>query len=380
MAAHSADGRGGSGARIGIDAHALGTRAGGNETFIRQLLLGLAEIAPDTDIVAYVHREVHENAYPACGFPTYPLAARSSWLRVPFALPAAARATGARLLHVQYIAPPRCPCPFVVTLHDMVWKRFPETLRAVDRLRLAALVPGTLRRAARVFVVSEAMKREAAELYGVPDDRMDVVYNSVDPLYQPVGDGFDAEAFRLRLGLPRHYIAYIGAVQPRKNIARLAEAVSRLRDRGLPHALVVAGKPAWLYGPLRRRLEELRLGDRLVFTGYLERDDLPRLLHAADAFAYVSLYEGFGLPVVEAMACGTPTLASAIPAHAETTAGAALLCDPASVDAIEEGLARILTDAELRADLTREGPERARRFNHASMARAALEGYRRATA
>ncbi len=366
--------------RIGIDAHALGTGVGGNETFVRQLLLGLRETQPDADIVAYVNREVASAPNTAAGFTTHPLATRSSWLRVPFALPWAVRKSGADLLHVQYIAPPICPCPFVVTLHDMVWKQFPETLTAVDRHRLAALVPGTLRRAARVFCVTEAMKRETTEYYGVSPDRIDVVYNSADPRYQPTGEEGEADRIGSKYGLPEHYVAYLGALQPRKNVVRLATAFARLKDRGLPHKLVLIGKKRWLYGPMEEQIAALNLGDRLMFTGYVDDDDLPVLLRAADAFAYISLYEGFGLPVIEAMACGTPVLASTDPALQEVSGGHAVHCDPLDTDAIADGLERILTDDALRARLRTAGPERAAFFTHANMARAAMAGYEKAMA
>ncbi len=363
--------------RIAIDAHALGTQAGGNETFVRQLLEGLRAVSPDTDIVALVHTGAPEGL--TSGFPAYPMQSRSSWLRVPFGLPAAVRATHADLLHVQYIAPPVCPVPFVVTLHDMVWKRFPETLRTVDRMRLAALVPGTLRRAARVFVVSEAMKREAMAFYGVPESKIDVVYNSVDPLYRPVADPERLAAVRARYGLPERYVAYMGQLQPRKNVLRLAEAFARLQGEA-PHALVFIGKQSWRYREIGEGLERLHLGERLRFTGYVEQEDLPALLSAADVFAYLSLYEGFGLPVAEAMACGTPVLTSTDPALSEVAGGAALTCDPMSVDDIEAALRRLLLDEGLRKTLALAGPERAKCFARESMARAALAGYENALA
>jgi glycosyltransferase involved in cell wall biosynthesis len=364
--------------RIGIDAHALGTGAGGNETFVRQLLHGLAAADPDLDVVAYVHPEVHGDATAAAGFTTYPLALRSSWLRVPVGLPLAVRATRPDLLHVQYIAPPLCPVPFVVTLHDMVWRRFPETLHPVDRWRLAALVPGTLRRARRVFVVSQAMKREAMELYNVPGEKIDVVHNAVDPMYRPVTD-MDRHAVAMaRYGIDGPYIAFLGQLQPRKNVLRLAAAVARLREEGLTHKLVLIGKKSWLYGSIGEELNRLGLGDGLVCTGYVDRVDLPTLLSAADAFAYVSVYEGFGLPAAEAMACGAPVLVSEDPALREITGGAALSCNAFSVDAIAQALGQLLTDDTLRNRLRAKGPIQAARFTQEAMARAAIEGYRKA--
>ncbi len=365
--------------RIAIDAHALGTRAGGNETFVRQLLLGLREVAPEADIVALIQRTTGLPYEATSGFPVHRLACDSSWLRVPYALPRAVRETQADLLHVQYIAPPRCACPFVVTLHDLVWLRYPDTLRAIDRTRLEWLVPGTLRRAARVFTVSDAMKREASELCDVPPEKIDVVHNSLDPRFAPVTDPDRLARTRRRYNIPGPYVLYAGSLHPRKNVVRLAQALEEIRRKhGLLHTLVLAGKPLWFH---KRVLEDIGLTNangHVIVTGYVDDADLPALMSGADAFAYISLYEGFGVPVLEAMACGTPVLGSTDPAISEVAADAALLCDPTDLDAIVDGLFAVLTDEALRARLRAAGPLRAQSFTPAGMARAAWTGYQRA--
>lgn len=363
--------------RIAIDAHALGTNAGGNETFVRQLLAGLREAAPDLDAVALVQGHLRDGLDTA-GFPSCPLLFRRSVLRVPLAIPWALLRTKADLLHAQYIAPPLSPTPFVVTLHDVAWRRFPETFPAGMRRRLDWLIPQTLRRARRVFVVSEAVKRDAVEEYTLDPERIDVVYNSVDPIFAPCMDEAQLGLVRQRYGLPRRYIAYMGQLQPRKNVVRLAQAFARLVKQGYPHSLVFVGKQSWRYGEIGPALEALGLGDRLLTTGYVAQEDLPPILSGADAFAYVSLYEGFGLPVAEAMACGAPVLTSTDPALSEVASDAALTCDPVNVDAIEAGLKRLIDDAELRTKLRTAGPERAAAFSRRAMGKAALAGYRRA--
>lgn len=365
--------------KIGIDAHALGTRAGGNETYVRLLLRTLHEVAPETDILALVNRELHGRPNVAAGFPTHPLPTRSSWIRVPFVLPILAERLKLDLLMVQYNGPPVCRVPYVVAVHDMVQKRFPDVLPWVDRYRMRVLAAPTLRKARRVFCLTEAMRREAHELYNVPSEKIDVVPPALDPVFQPIRDEAELGAVRQECGLPERFILYTGALHPRKNLVRLAEAFGRLKDRGLPHRLVFTGKPVH-YSPLKKKLEALNLGDRLIFTGYVRTEDLPRLMSAADAFGFVSLYEGFGIPSAEAMACGTPTLVSTDPALVEVSGGAALTCDPLDVDAIEEGLARLLTDNALRARLQQEGPERAKYYSAERMARAALAGFERALA
>lgn len=366
--------------KIGIDAHTIGAGAGGNETYIRELLCAFRQCAPETDLVAYVDPKSCTGDDAVAGFPRHPLAFRASALRVPLALPWAVRHTGAGLLHVQYAAPPYCPCPFVVSIHDLVWKRHPELLGPVLRARLDWLTPSTVRRAARIFVLTETIKGDLAETYAFPPDRIDVVSPGVDPMFHPIDDPAQIDRVRRMYSLPKNYVLYVGALQPRKNLVRLAAACARLADRGLPHGLVIAGPRIWGYQKVLSQLEGLGLGDRLTLSGYVERQDLPALISGAGAFAYLSIYEGFGLPVLEAMACGTPVLASTDPAISEVAAGAVQHCDAFDVDAIADALYQLLTNDELRTRLSAAGPERAKAYTRQGMADAALAGYRAAMA
>ena len=365
--------------RIGIDAHALGTRAGGNETYVRQLLRAIHTVAPETDLFALVNPNAAKEPLVCREFPIIPLAVRSSWVRVPILLPMAAIRQRLDILHVQYTAPPYCPCPYVVALHDVVWKRFPETLTPVERYRLQLLTPGTLRRARRVFCLTNAIKQEVAEIYRVSPEKIDVVSPAVDPMYRPISDESALTAVRERYRLPHDYILCISTLQPRKNVVRLAQAVARLGKHGLPHRLVLTGRRTF-YGPIAEELEKRGLADQIIFTGYLDDAELPALICGAAAFAYVSLYEGFGFPVVEALASGVPVLISTAAALVEVAGDAALKCDPYDVEAMESGLVRLLTDTALRRHCAEAGPQRARRFTFEDMGRAALEGYRKALA
>lgn len=362
--------------RVGIDAHAIGTHAGGNETYMRELLHALREHGREGEYIAMVNRGLD----PATAgelecreLPHVPAA-----LRVPLVLPWVASRARLDLLHTQYIAPPCCPCPCVVSLHDIGWVKHPELFPALMRTRMELLMPGTLRRAARVFVLTEAIKREIVDTYNVSPDRIDTVSPAVDPRFFIPPEQDRIEAVRRKYSLPESFVLYMGALQPRKNVARLAMAVARLRERGLPHALVIAGERTWMYGETLATIESLRLGDRLVFTGYVDGADLPALIRAAYAFAYVSLYEGFGLPALEALACGVPVLASTDPAIQEVVADAAHICDPFEVDAITAGLARILEDRAYADGLREAGPRRASAFTREAMAAAAITGYLKA--
>lgn len=362
--------------RVAIDAHALGTGAGGNESYVRSLLDALslqgAAVAP-----VALTAPGWEGELPP-GIASQSLRARRSWLRVVFDLPSALRHGKYDLFHAQYIAPLACPCPVVVSIHDFVWNRYPETLRPSTRYRLQALIPGTLKRARRVFVLSEAMRQELMEFYRFPEDRIDVAPPAVHARFTAGSDAAHIERVRAKHGLMADYVLYVGALQPRKNLERLFDAFAAVRNEGLPHRLAIVGHEAWMTRSIGETARRLGLEDAIVFTGYVDDADLPALIAGAAAFVYVSIYEGFGIPVAEAMACGAAVLTSNTGALAEVAGGAAMTCDPFDADAIAEGLRRILTDVHEQQRLRQAGPERARNFSHEAMGKALVAGYRKA--
>jgi len=250
-----------------------------------------------------------------------------------------------------------------VSIHDLVWRRHPELLRPTTRRRLAWLTPITLRRVERVFVLTKTVRQDLIEAYGFPASRIDVVAPGVDPLFRPVKDSAELDSVRKEYDLPQDFILYIGALQPRKNLVRLAQAFSRLAARGLPHSLVIAGPRIWLYEGVLRQLDSLRLGNRLKFIGYVVREDIPLLMSAASAFAYVSIYEGFGLPVLEAMQCGCPVVASSATSVPEVAGDAAILVDPYDVGALADGIRQALADTAVREKLIAAGFRQAAAFS-----------------
>ncbi|MBI3119695.1 MAG: glycosyltransferase family 4 protein [Candidatus Hydrogenedentes bacterium] len=364
---------------IGIDAHVIGTRAGGNESYMRNLLRALVEFGNPSEYLAFIHSGEETHCREEIGaIPTRALPGRSSYVRVPLVLPYLARKLRLDLLHVQYTAPPWCPCPYIVSMHDIVALRLPESMPYMHRHRLQRLTPRTLRRAARVFVLTEAIRDDIVRTYSLPPEKFDVVQPAIDEIFRPVTDTAVLEAMRKKYALPPRFVFYVGLLQPRKNLARLAQAFAQLRARGLDQHLVIAGKPAWLYDEMLQTIHQLGMEDRLHFTDYIPQEDLPALFSMADAFAYVSLYEGFGIPVLEALACGTPTLASTDPALVEVAGGAAVHAEPHSVDAIAAALETLLTDQALRQTLREAGPCRAATFTLERMARQAIAGYKKA--
>ena len=360
--------------KILLDAHYIGSHAGGNETYTRSLINGLREAASPHEITLLAHREHTGNAA-LRGFAVRPLAMHSSYIRVPLLLPLAALRTGADLLHIQYTAPPWCPCPYVVTMHDLVAYKLPETMPFRDRHRLRLLSGNTLRRAAHIFTVTHAMRQEITTFFEIDPARISVTPNALDPLYAPVEDEATRAAVRAKYALPEQYILFVGLLQPRKNLARLARAFAMLVAEGFPHDLVITGKRAWLFGEMLREMESLGLSRRLHFTDYVDQADLPALYSMADCFAFPSLYEGFGIPVTEALACGTPVVASTDPALVEVSGGAALYPDPRDVDSIAAALRKALGDTAWRGEARVAGMAHVRQYTAANLAQAALAGY-----
>ena len=363
--------------KIGIDAHVLGANVGGNETYMRQLLRALHKNASQENIHAFVSEKQHKQPIPAYGFPTTPIPVKSSYLRVPFVLPTLAKKSRIDVLHVQYTAPPFAPCPYVVSMHDIVAIRFPESMPFLDRHRLQLLTPRTLNNASRIFVLTNAIRDEIADHYHIPHERFDLVQPALEENFSPVENEETLRQVRKKYSLPKNYLLYLGLIQPRKNLARLARAFAQLKDHGHEHKLVIVGKRAWLYNEMITEIETLDLGDRIHFTGYVDQEDLPALYTAAELFTYVSLYEGFGIPILEAMACGCPVLTSTDPALTEVADGAAHHVDPHDVDAIAQGLLTLLADTNLRKSLRKKGLQRAANFTTERMAEAAITGYKK---
>jgi glycosyltransferase involved in cell wall biosynthesis len=226
-----------------------------------------------------------------------------------------------------------------------------------------------------VIAVSESTKRDLVERYGLSPDRIDVVYNGVDASFQPV-PADQVNAFRTREGLPERFILFVGTLEPRKNVVRLIEAYARLPE-GRP-ALVLVGSKGWLYDDIFARVEALSLKEKVRFAGYVSADALPYWYNAAELLAYPSLYEGFGLPPLEAMACGTPVVTSTASSLPEVVGDAALLVDPTDVEALSVAIEKVLSDEDLRRQMQAAGLAQAQHFSWETAARGTLESYRRA--
>jgi glycosyltransferase involved in cell wall biosynthesis len=366
---------------IAIDAHTVGTGLAGNETYAANLIEALGEIDAENRYTVYVTKqeafERFDGRWPRLRvrrtLPHTPL------VRVPFTLSAELRRRPVDLLHVQYTAPPLAPCPVVATIHDLSFEHLPQTFKRRSWMQLRLTVRRTARRAAHVITPSESTRRDVVGTYGLRPERVSVIPLAAAPHFRPVTDKGELARVLGRYGIEGEYFLAVGSIQPRKNLARLVAAYSDLRRKrprsNLPQ-LVLVGRQAWLYGETLRAIEEHGVHDSTILTGYVSESDLPALYSGAICFAYPSYFEGFGLPPLEAMRCGTPVITGNLTSLPEVVGDAGLLIDPFDTGALAAALARLFDDADLRAELRARSLARSSAFDWRETARRTLEVYR----
>ena len=272
-----------------------------------------------------------------------------------------------------HVLPLVCPVPAVVTVHDLGYLYYPETHLRFDRWYLDWTTRRHARLAACVIADSQATRADLIRHYQADPDRIVVVYPGRDASLIGVVDPEAIAAVKTRHNISGDYFLYLGTLQPRKNLVRVVEAFARLESLTANLHLVLVGKKGWLYDDLFARVEALGLNDRVVFTGYIADDDKAPLLSGALALVYPSLYEGFGLPVLEAMACGIPVLTSNASSLPEVAGSAALLVDPLDVDAIADAMSRLINDVDLRNMLVEKGYAQIAEFSWAKAAHEILQ-------
>jgi glycosyltransferase involved in cell wall biosynthesis len=282
---------------------------------------------------------------------------------------------GVELFHAtEHLLPPFPGVPTVLTVHDMIFKLFPEHQKKLNFWYLNATMPLYCRRADAIITVSASSKRDMVAHYGLDPARIAVIHEAADPSFVPAPAEAVA-AVRSRYGLPDRFLLHVGTIEPRKNLTRLVEALQALRAEGLAIPLVVVGAKGWLYDDFFRRLADLDVRDSVQFPGYVPFQDLVPLYGAATLAVMPSVYEGAGLPVVEAMASGTPVVCSHASSLPEMGGDAARYFDPYDVAAIAQAIRTVWTDADLRAEMRSRGLEQAARFSWKRAAQETLAIY-----
>lgn len=371
---------------VGILAHLLdfrpGYRQAGVSRYIEHLIQELPSASPDRFVVyggwqsrtprqQFTHRSGIR--FSSSWVPTGRPEMRIFWEQV--AAPIVLDRDQIDVVHAPVnVAPALAHRPVVVTVHDLAFLRFPEQYPRFKQRYLSLMTRHSVRHAARVIAVSNSTRNDLVHYYGVSSERVSVVPNGVDPTLRPI-DGNEIAEFRRARSLPEQFILFLGTLQPRKNLIALLRAWSKL-DPSERLPLVVVGSQGWMYEPIYGEARALGVAGEVVFKGFAEPSELAGWYSAATIFVYPSLYEGFGLPVLEAMRCGTPVIASNVSSLPEVAGDAALLVDPTDVGALSDAIERLTLDSELRADLARRGLEWSGRFSWARTARETANVYR----
>ncbi|MDI7275672.1 MAG: glycosyltransferase family 1 protein [Anaerolineae bacterium] len=364
---------------VALNAHLLspepGYRNAGVSQYIHALLRSLPAAAADLQLTAFVGATIAD-AFAGWQIRRSRLAAGRPLRRILWEQclqPALLWRTGADLLHAPVnVGPLVRNCRLVVTVHDLSFLFYPETFRRGRRLYQSAMARWTARHADRVIAVSESTRRDVVRFFGVPPERVTAIPNGVDPAFRPLEPSV-VEEFRRRQGLPERFLLCVATMEPRKNIPRLLEALARVPEAP---PLIICGGKGWYYQAVFATIEHLGLGDRVRLAGFIPQSELPLWYNAAAWFVYPSLYEGFGLPALEALACGTPAIVSRASSLPEVVGDAAILVDPLDVEVLAATLAHALQQPDMAADLRAAGPRRAAEFPWSRSAERTAQVYR----
>ncbi len=366
--------------RFAVDAHAIGRHLTGNEVYVRSLLEAFAAIDQDSEFVAYVSASGAEHQIPA-RFRVRTVAS-NPYARLGWDLARLVRQDKPDLVHVQYTAPLLTAVPVVTTVHDVSFLEHPEFFTVSRRTQLRLTVARTVRSAAKILTVSEFSRDSILRAYDIPPDKVRVVPNAASPVFRPIGREKAKKAVAGTLGFEQPFVLCVGDMVPRKNQTGLIEAFSRLvrNNPQFPHHLVLTGNLNWNTPRVKEAAAASGIASRIHFTGFVPDGDLLNLYNACECFVFPSLYEGFGMPILEAMACGKAVLCSNTSAMPEVADGAGLLFNPHAPADMERAMRDVLIDAELRGRMERLGLQRASLFSWQKSARATLDAYREAVA
>ncbi len=363
--------------RLSVDAHAIGRHLTGNEVYVRSLLKSLVDLDRDSDFIAYISSPEAAAWLPegvrGCQVSTSP------FIRLGWQLRRRLLEDQPDLLHVQYTAPLACPVPVVVSVHDVSFLEHPRFFPAARVFQLQRTVGRTVRKAEFVLAPSEFSRRRIIKAYGIDGGKVVVAPNAAASTFRPISRDKAKAGVAKSFGLRTPFILFVGDLTPRKNPDGLIRAFTELLKNtpGLPHHLVFAGQDGWRASVARDAASSSGLAERIHFLGFVSDADLLQLYNACELFVFPSWYEGFGIPVLEAMACGRAVACSNASALPEVADGAALFFDPSSASAMAGVMRELLIDPQLRQRMERLGLQRSTHFRWEDSARRTLEVYGR---
>jgi glycosyltransferase involved in cell wall biosynthesis len=366
--------------RIGIDTSALPPHPVGAGNYIIQLVRALAALETEHRFTIFAQQRGRELIGELEGqvdwviVPNLRPAVRLVWEQAR--LPALVKRSAVDLLHsLHYTRPAILPCASVVTFHDMTFFLFPELHTPVKRIFFPLAIRQSARLANALVTISDNTRRDAIRILGIPPERIFSTPLGISEDFHPIDDPARLEEGRQLYQLPSEFILYVGLIEPRKNVPLLLKAYARLVEQGNPPPLVLVGRKGWMYDQVFQLVEQLKLNERVQFKGYIPVDGLPIVYNLAQLFVYPSTYEGFGFPPLEAMACGTPVITTAISAMLDNVGDAGLLIPPQDETALTQAIETLLSDQALRDHLALAGRQRAAEFTWKRTAEETLKVY-----
>jgi len=361
--------------RFSVDAHAIGRHLTGNEAYVRNLLNGFAKLDKFSEFITYLSVEGASNWIPARF--THRYVANNPFLRLGYDLSAKLRQDKPDLVHVQYTAPLACPVPVVVSVHDISYLEHPEFFTKSRSLQLRHTVSRTIKNAARILTLSDFSRRAIERAYNLTDDKVTVVPAAMSPSFRQLPRESAAAHIAEKFKITRPFVLTVGDLQPRKNPLGMIKAFDELLNANpeLPHDLVFVGNDTWFSPRVRQAAEKSRFGKRIHFTGYVDENDLLQFYNACEIFVFPTFYEGFGIPILEAMACGRAVACANVTAIPEVADASALLFSPLNTEEMVRAMRDLLVDRELRERMERLGLNNASHFSWERTAQKTLEVY-----
>jgi len=363
--------------RVGIDARLVFYSQAGIGQYILHLVDGLAKVDQKNEYVLLQSRKDDTSILEQPNFRRVSLWTPSHHRLERYALNVELMRLGLDVLHSPDFIPPHRPsCKSVITIHDLAFLLYPHFLTK-ESARYYGHIDQAVRWTDHIIAVSENTKRDTVQHLGVPEDKITVVYEAPSPIFRPMDRQKAEEWVRDHHGVDGRFVLFVSTIEPRKNVPTLVQAIGQLRECYKEDVhLVLAGGKGWLFEDAFATIEELNLDAQVHFLGRVSSEELLYLYNAAELLAHPAFYEGFGLPPLEAMACGLPVIVSNVASLPEVVGDAGLLIDPHDVDELAVAMWRILTDSELRQEMRDKGLKQAQRFSWERAARETAAIYR----
>ncbi len=369
--------------RIGLDATALPPQPVGAGNYIIQLIRALSAMVVEEELVVFTQRRgpdlidlPEDNSVEWVIVEDRSPGSRLIWEQTRF--PKLIQKSGVDLLHsLHYTRPIRLPCASVVTFHDMTFFLYPELHTRARRMFFPQAIRINARKADALIAVSESTREDTIRLLGIPPEKIITTQLGVDPSFRPIIDAGEKRRIVEKYDLPEQFILYVGLIEPRKNLPMLISAYKRLIERDMEFKLILVGRYGWMHEQVLNQIENLELETMIQLIGYVPQEDLALVYNLSSLFVYPTVYEGFGLPVLEAMACGIPVVTTDISSLPEIVGEAGILTPVNDVEALYEGIVLGLNDTDLRQKLVHKGQLRAAKFSWERTAQLTMQVYQR---